>query len=241
MTLLTICQSVARDIGELAPASIINNEDKFAAQLLALANRAGKYVAGCYDWTILQRENTFTVTSGTAEYALPDDFDHFLGETAWDRTAYWEMRGPLSPQEWQRVKSGLAQTSALRKRWRVKRSGSSIASTFFLDPTPSNSTDSLVYEYVSSGWCKKASDNSLQTAWALDSDLGVISENLIELDLRWRILERLGRAAEAATAKKEAASEIDVTWAQDGGAPVLSLAPADWSLPPVNVPETGFG
>jgi hypothetical protein len=198
---------------------------------------AGKSIHRRYPWTIMQKEHTFTTTASDNEYDLPTDFARFIDDTAWDRDAYWQMRGPLSPQEWQIAKSGLAQSAALRKRWRVKRASSGNTVSFFIDPTPS-ATDDLVFEYIASKWCS-SSGGTPATDWAADTDVGILDEYLIELELRWRVMERLGLTY--AEARDEADREIDKAWARDGGAPRLSLAEGDWQLPMPNVVETGFG
>ena len=237
MTLLSICTSAAQSVGIAAPSIIVGNSDDNAVRLLALAQRAGKSLFKRANWTILQKEYTFPTVASTAEYDLPSDFDHFIDDTAWDRTFFWSIRGPLSPQEWQILKSGLATSVALRKRFRVKQSVASTGDKFFIDPTPS-AVNTIVFEYVSNAWCNSASGTG-QTAWAADTDVGVLEEYLIELELIWRIQERLGMAYQEA--KAEADLEINRAIARDGGAPVLFTARRGYRLPPVNVPQTNFG
>src|SRR5574341_2274178 len=142
-TLLTICQGVARDIGISVPTTIFANNDKTAVRLLRMATKAARRIYKDCDWTILQREHKFSAVSGTAEYGLPSDFGRFIDETAWDRSQVWQMRGPMSAQQWQTAKSGLVASAALQTRWRVKRAAASVANKFVIDPTPTD-TNSLV-------------------------------------------------------------------------------------------------
>lgn len=237
MTLLSICQNAAKSTGIDAPGTIVGNTDPTAVRLLALAGMAGTSIHRRYPWTVLQREHTFTTSVSDNEYDLPTDFHRFIGETAWDRDAYWQMRGPLSPQEWQIAKSGLAASAQLRKRYRVKRASTGNSVSFFIDPTPASSDD-LVFEYISKNWCA-AAGGTAQSDWAVDTDVGIVDEYLIELELRWRVMERLGLSY--AEAKDEADREIDKAWARDGDAAVLPLSESDWQLPPLNIVETGFG
>lgn len=238
-TLLSMCVAVARDVGISVPSTIVGNTEKTAVRLLRQATKAARRIYKDCGWTILQREYTFTVTSGTAEYALPSDFGRFIDETAWDRTQYWQMRGPMSPREWQIVKSGLVQSAGLRKNWRVKRAAVSVANKFVIDPTPANSTDSLVFEYVSNSWATATDGTTLRTDWVADTDIPIIDSDLIELDMAWRMLKRLG--LDYAEERAEADDEIARAAARDGGAPILMLARRGFRMPPVNTKETGYG
>ena len=64
MSLLTICQTVAEEIGFTAPTSIVGSSSKTAKQLLRIVNRSGQKLAR-FPWVILQKENTFVTASDT--------------------------------------------------------------------------------------------------------------------------------------------------------------------------------
>jgi len=110
---------------------------------------------------------------------------------------------------------------------------------FSLDPTPASGV-SMVYEYVSKNWCQ-SSGGSGQTAWAADTDTGILDEYLIELDTLWRVLNRMGMAY--AEEKEEAEQQIELALAGDGGAPKLSLNSSTGThlIDANNVPDTGIG
>lgn len=237
MTLLSLIRDVCDDTGIARPSTVIGSTDLTARRLLRLANKGGELLAQRAPWTLLQREHTFSLVSGTAAYALPSDYDRLIDDTLWDRTQYWALRGPLSASEWQVVKSGVA-ASGPRLRWRIK--GSS-ATRFYLDPTPGadNNGDTVVIEYLSTSWCQ-SSGGTGQSAWAADTDTGVLPESLLALDLTWRWKESKGDAY--AEAKLEFETACDRRIAQDGGAPTLCLAQTPLPfLGNGNVPDTGFG
>lgn len=243
MTLLTIVQCAADIVGVPRPTAVITSTDQTVRTMLALLNREGKNLAKLRNtwgggWVVLTREHEFTTVASQAEYTFPSDFAELVSETAWDRSNFWEMRGPLSPQEWQIVKSGLVASPALRKRFRIKRSASSAANAFFVDPTPS-STDDLVFEYLSDAWLTDSGGSTLRTSFAADDDVALLDEDLLEMGLIWRFLaaKKLGFAAELA----EYEIERDRRIANDAGAQEISLARPRFRLPPANVPETGFG
>lgn len=236
MSLLTVAQAVAEELGLDAPGAVVGSSDKTATQLLRLINRSGKQLAK-KNWAVLQKEHTFSTVDATASYDLPSDFERLLDGTIWDRTSYWSLRGPLSPAQWQTYKSGLVAQSTVRSRFRVKPD--TRVNKFYLDPTPS-SVVSMVFEYASDQWVKDSANAGGKTAYALDTDIALISEELIELDVIWRFLARKGFAYEEE--KQEAEDAINRAFAEDGGAVVLNMGGAptapDFRM---NLPEGGFG
>ena len=237
MSLLTVAQAIAEEVGLPAPATVVGNSDRTAKQLLRLINRAGRILAK-KNWNILQKEHTFSTSASTASYDLPDDFDRFLDLSMWDRTQYWQMRGPLSPGQWQVKKSALIATVSMRSNFRVKPD--TRVNKFFVDPTPTGIV-SLVFEYASNQWVRDAANAAGKTAYALDTDVSLISEELLELEGIWRIRNRKGFAY--AEEKLEADTQIDLAYANDRSISVLDMgvsraSPIDASL---NVPEGGFG
>lgn len=236
MSLLTVAQAVAEEVGLPAPSSIIGSNDKTAKQLLRLINRSGKRLAK-KNWTILQKENTFSTVASTASYSLPSDYDRLLDGTIWDRTAYWSLRGPLTPRQWQVYKSGLIANTTVRSRFRIKPDAR--VNKFFMDPTP-DAVVSMVFEYASTQWVSDSGNTTGKAAYAVDTDVALISEELIELDVIWRILNRKGFAY--GEEKLEADNAIDRAYAEDGGAPVLDMGGP--MLTPdfrMNIREGGFG
>lgn len=217
MSLLTICQNVARETGFIVPSTIVGNTAEEAVTLLRFAQRAGRQIADGWAWTILQAEHTFQTVASTAAYSLPSDFRALLSDTAWDRDNYRRVRGGLTPSEWQVRKSALIGTASLRKNFRIKPDSGT--NKFFVDPTPTAAED-LVYEYVSTSWCQ-SSGGTGQAAWAADTDTGRIGENLIELDCIWRLLNRMGRAY--AEEKAEFERYLSIAKAEDGGPRPLFL------------------
>jgi hypothetical protein len=175
---------------------------------------------------------------GQSDYALPADFQRPIDNTLWDRSRFWSMRGPLSPQQWQLYKSSVIGRASLQRRFRFRTvAGQNVIS---VDPVPTDNGAPLILEYVSNGWCKSAG-GVVQNAWAADSDVEILDEYLIRLGLRWRMLRRLGMSYADELDEYERA--VTKAMAQDGGAAILDLAPPDHLalIGPWNLPETGFG
>lgn len=175
---------------------------------------------------------------GQSDYTLPADFQRPVDKTFWDRTRYWSMRGPQSPQQWQLYKSSVIGRASIQRRYRFRYiSGQTRLS---IDPTPFDNGAYLVFEYVSTAWCESAA-GAPQNQWLADNDVGVVDEYLLELDLQWRFLHRLGLSYNEELDEFE--RQADKAMAQDGGSAILSITPSDglFLIGPWNVPETGFG
>jgi hypothetical protein len=156
------------------------------------------------------------------------------------------MRGPQSPQQWQLYKSSVVGRASIQRRFRFRRAGWLAGTTgsgpivFSVDPVPTDNGAQLVFEYVSNAWCQSAGGVP-QSAWAADTDTGVLDEYLIKLGLRWRTLRRLGMSYADELDEYERA--VAKAMAHDGGAAILDLAPSDrlTLIGPWNLPETNFG
>lgn len=190
-----------------------------------------------YTFTIDQPATTEgggTFSFGKSDYSLPSDFQRPIDNTFWDRTRYWQMRGPLSPQQWQLFKSSMIGNATVQRRYRFRRING--VNRISIDPTPFDDGSRLVFEYVSNAWCESASGTA-QTSWQADTDVGVLDEYLLQLGLQWRFLQRLGLVYSDAMADYE--REVSKAVATDGASAVLSLV-ATGSLTllgPFNLPE----
>ncbi len=182
---------------------------------------------------------TGTFTFGQSDYALPSDFRSPVDNTFWDRSRFWSMRGPQSPQQWQLYKSSVIGRASIQRRFRFRRSATA-GVVLSIDPVPTDNGSALVFEYVSNAWCQSAS-GALQTTWQADTDVGILDEWLIYLGLKWRILRRKGMSY--AEELDEYEREVAKAMSKDGGAAILDLAPADrlTLIGPWNLPETNFG
>lgn len=190
--LLTICQDVADEVGVERPLSIINNSDDTAKRLLQVAQRTGKELAKKHSWTALQAEHTFTTATSTSSYSLPSDFDRMIPWTQWDRTNEWRLYGPLSPQDWQFEKSGVAEEGP-RRDYRIKLNSGTLE--FFISPTPDagSAGETLAFEYVSTNWCEDKNGNG-QSQFKADTDTVRLDDELFRLGVMWRFRRTLGMA-----------------------------------------------
>ena len=231
MSLLQICQNALREIGTYeVPASIISNNNETALQILATAQNVGKYLTRRYDLTDLVETHTFNTADGTASYALPTGFRKFSNLTFWDETNDWELLGPVSRAEWQRLQSSNI-TATSRSYFRIA------GKLFYIFPTPT-SVEAITYQYLSDYWCE-SSVGTGQNAWAADTDVGVLDEYLMERHVVWRFLKSKGLPYEE---EKAEADEITSSHlANDGAAAAITMDRESFGVIGHNFPEQDYG
>ncbi len=176
MSLLSIIQNVADRVGVVRPTSVINSSDQQVLTLLGLAQEEGKDLAKRHTWQALQAEHTFSTADGTASYALPSGFDALIKDTVFNRTRRRRMQGDLTPGQWQETQASLV--TMVNPAFRIR------GSLFYISPTPS-AVETVAYEYVSLNWCQSNTSTG-QSAWAADTDTGILNEELMTLGIKWR-------------------------------------------------------
>lgn len=229
LTLVQLCQTALREIGNWnCPSAIVANSSPDAVQLLALINRTGREVAYTKKWQELLATHTFPTVASTADYAAgtgtPSDFKSFANLTFWDRTNIKQVRGPVSPQTWEALRSGSLVNPAFQKYFRIA------GGTFSIYPTP-DAVETVAYQYYSKYWIAG------QERFAADSDTILIDEDLVILGLRWRWLDAKGLAHE--TIKSEYYGILNSLEADNGGRDAIIFGPS--MIPEGNIPEAGYG
>jgi hypothetical protein len=185
MTVLSIIQDVAKGTGVIdPPTAIISSTDPAVEKFLRLSNKVGKRLMKVFAWQILRKEQTFTsVATEEQTSILPSDFDRIVKETFWDRTTPVKITGPASPSEWQGLKArSYSDTSYPKFAYR--------GDGLLVIPTLA-AGKSLAFEYVSKNWCQDSGSTG-QTAWAADTDTGILDEELLTLGLEYVYLEGEG-------------------------------------------------
>lgn len=184
MSLLTCVQDACDRIGLPRPSVVIGSSDTQVRQLLGLAQQEGKELARRGPWQELTKETTFTATATTTQSgAIPSDFDRMIEGTFWNRTQDRRVVGPLSPQKWQMLQTGLY--SLVWDAFRIR------GTEILMSPAPT-AGDTLAFEYVSTKWCENAAGSTQRTAWVADDDVALLDEELITLGLVWRFKKAKG-------------------------------------------------
>lgn len=214
MSLLTLIQNVADEIGLPRPSLVAASNDRQVQQLYRLATREGKSLAKI-DWEVLTKEETHTTIAAEDQGALTDivsaDFDRIVEGSMWNRSEIQPIYGAISKQRWQRHKSSTVTGPATEFRIR--------GGNLLLIPAPS-AGDTLAFEWISSFWCQSAASAG-QTAWAADDDTAILDQDLMELGVIWRFKEAKGLDWEAA--KIEYINAVNELFTQDEPSPELNM------------------
>lgn len=228
MTLSTILNQVCDEVGIGRPTTYFGNTDPTARQLVALAQTEGKDLMRRTRWENLIREATHTVISTEDQGAITTiapGFRSFINRTQWNRSKQWPLMGPDSPQMWQ-MRAATVNTGTFNN-FRLRGSRLLIK-----NPTVG---ETLAFEYNSKYFCE-ASGGTDQTAWAADTDLPLLDEDLMTWGLIWRFKKAKGLdyGEDFRLYEERVADAIG----QDGGAPVVSMDDDEgYAMPGVGIPE----
>ena len=98
MTLLTIAQGLAKNVGMQSPTSVVGSTMREWQEALQFANETGEELARRVDWGALQASTTLTGDGTNKIHALPAGFSR-LSKGVTIRTSTSLLR-PLSRAEW---------------------------------------------------------------------------------------------------------------------------------------------
>lgn len=236
MTLLTIAQRVADEVGLPRPLAVAASTDQLARQMFALANATLEEL-GRKNWPELVLTYSFPTVVNQEAYDAPVDYARFVTDTAFVTTMYYFLRGSLSANEWQRRLNGLPSTAG-RYRYRVFSSPRKI----HFVPAP-QTVESITIEYVSASLAVDA-DNVRIPLYTTDTDTSVVPEELVRMGLKWRIKHAKGLDySEDFNAYESAVSLLFAQSLNLGSTPVAQryLYGDAEELGAFYVPETGFG
>lgn len=227
MTLLQLIQDVADLLGIPRPGAVCGSLDPGARQLLQLANREGRELSSRYGWQALTREASFTTVASESQGTLASiigasqSLRYVVNDTLWDRTSGDPVLGPRAPRTWQGYK---AQTFASPySEYRIR------GDELLFIPAPA-AGHSVYFEYVSRCWCTDAGGTTYRQAFAADTDLVLLDEEIMRIGLEWRWLQRKGFEYAESFASYE--RMVADAMARDGTKPILDLGgPVDSGLP----------
>ena len=239
MTVLSMIQDAADRIGLPQVSSVIGNSDLTVRTLLQGLIAEGKdLLLEDPPWSTLIREHTFSTQNNVEEYALPSDYQRMINNTAWDRNQFWQIRGGLTPQQWQVIRSGLYQTARLSSNFRIKQATDKKSKAFFLDPVPT-SVRTLVFEMQSNGLFYDNAGDPYTGRPAADTSETIFDEEMMTLGIIWRF--KMARGFPYLGDREDYQQYRDRTIAQDRAPPTLTVNEMPWRLPIGNIPDTGFG
>ena len=209
--------------------------------MCSLLKSKGREILRQRFWTQMRGEHTFTTVQGTSTYALPTDFHTMADQSGWNRTNRLPLGGPLSPQEWQYLKSrlvGVVFTVLFRPM-------DGMIYIYPDNPTPGGYQ--VAFEYLTNGWIERPAipTNTFH-------DYPVASDDIVRFDslmvMRGIKLEWLNlHVFDTTSAQQDYTEAYNRAAGMDSFNPVLNLTNRsmlrgiDPLLGQQNIPVTGFG
>lgn len=169
MTLLTVCEALAKSVGLTPPDAVISSPARHWIEAAQFANETGEELARRVDWPELRATTTLTGDGTNKTFTLPADFDHLPMSGA--VMAGTSILRPLTQAEWATL------TSAEGTPRYYRLTGNQITLYPFLA-----ASETVTVAYQSNAFC------SAGAAFVADTDTIEIDEDLFvkALVVRWR-------------------------------------------------------
>jgi hypothetical protein len=201
MTILSVCQDAAKEMGLTAPSSIYGSTEKFAGELASLANECGPYIAKFYDWRKFVTLNSFSGDGSTTAFDMPSDYDRMIENgQVFRASTILPMEGVQDLNDWQQRR--LQGLSSAIGEWIILGGQMQIYDAMA-------STDSAKFYYCSNKIVIDT-DNVTKSSFTADTDSFRLSERLLKLCLKWhwRAMKKLDSADEQEEFEIALAQEI---------------------------------
>lgn len=181
---------------------------------------------------------SFPLVFARDTYAAPPDMQGPINRTFWDRTRRWELVGPMSPQEYQWIASGISATGP-RRRFRFMGRGENVF-RIWPPPTSLDAPAVMAFEYQSTHWAQSA-DGTPKNKFTADTDTCVFPDDLMIMGGKWLWMQAKGM--DYAALQADWGAVVNSASGMDGGARMLDMARGRWPIliGPGNVPDTGYG
>jgi len=226
---LQIVQTICNRVGIAVPNSAVGTTDLQILQIVAILNEEGIELASRYPWQALLRVGNYTTVAteiqGEVETIAPG-LDYIINDTIWNRSLRRPVFGPKTPQTWEQQKA-----FAINGPWSNYRIQNGNLSMY---PVPT-AGEECYFEYITTYWATDDTGVTGKSEFTQDTDLPVLSDELITLGAiwRWKNIKGLDYAEDFAKYERRLA---DMS-ARDGGKDWLSLTNTKYDIfPGVVVP-----
>lgn len=186
MSLLSVVQECADDLGIGKPDQIVSSTDDTIQQILAHAKRSLRKLADEFMWPALLKRHEMTLLAqedqGAINTLVGGDFKSLVNETFMNNTTTQIVEGPATPREWSAMKAVGITGPYYTYRLQGKR--------LLIYPIPA--TDNVSFEYKSSHLVVSADGLTTRETFAEDSDESILDEHLFGLLLTWTWRKRKG-------------------------------------------------
>lgn len=183
MTLLTVVQNAAAQVGLTPPNAVYSSTDEIVRQMNALLVVEGRKLLDDHDWRQLVTTRQFTCLAAVAQTGEPQtDFLRMSnGVRVWNESNDFAVEGPINADEYNDLI--VRSVSALPQYWRL------VGSVLHIVRPVSGET--LRYEYITNKWILQGGSTAA-TALSADTDTFRVPERLLELGVIWRFKKAKG-------------------------------------------------
>ncbi len=231
---------VAVEVGLGQQPNPYTSQDTAIIQLRYFLDTAGQELLRMVQWEHLQEEHVITtsVPPDDGTYDLPDDFDHMIPQTHWDRSNRLPLYGPLSPQDWQYLIGRDLVSHTIYASFREEQG------KFEIFPRPPPDGLIIAFEYMSRGWVESQVNPGTFFDHVDDgADTVRYDPPMVLAFVKLKFYEAKGFETTAAQGAFNRAFQSAA--ASDVSAPVLNAAGSSRRYPYLdpyrNLPDTNYG
>ena len=234
-----IINRAAIECGLLTSSSPVTDNEETFIQMTGLLNSAGQELCELNDWPVLVRKFTITTElDDTGKYDLPEDFNYFLDQTAWDRDNRLPLGGPLSPQDWTYLEGRDLVSETIYASYRQTEG------QIWIFPQPPPVGRTFTFEYVSRNWIREASSNEPNRDDIGDGSNVCMLPGLMTIKfLKMKFLQAKGFDFSGAALEFDTLFQGQI--GKTTGAPVLSASRSRGGAPFLNawdnIGDSGYG
>jgi hypothetical protein len=222
-------------MGLPVPATVAGSSDTLSTQFWALLNECGLELLDKHDWQFFNKTHTIVTTPPTLTYALPTDFERYLGMTGWNHTSQIPLGGPVSPQDWASIQAQVIGNLMVQLQYRISQD----QVEFYSLP---DVAQTVKLGYIGRGWVSDATTpTTYKDNLEADADLIMYDPHLIVQMLKYRWREAKG--FDSSMAKKDYMDALNAAMGKDTPPKDLRLdgRARNPFLGIGNVPESGYG
>lgn len=233
ITLNTAVTEVMGSMGLTVPTDVTASLDKTVIQMRYLCNKVGLELINENSWQVLDRDWTITTDGVTLTYDLPEDFDHFYQDAAWNQTNRLPAIGSLTNQEWAQITARNLGGTTFACLYIINND----KLTFFsVGTTP----QTIVLPYVSRAWVRTADGTTYKDNLSANDDVILFDPALFKaaLKLAWQI----DKGFDSSAAKLAYDSALSAATGKELPSRTLTLGnPSYPFISGLNLPVTGYG
>jgi hypothetical protein len=184
MTILSVCQEVAKVVGLEEPDVVFSSATREIEELRSVANEMARRIADVYDWQALCKIATITGDGATEDWSLPSDYLRQMKKThLWSSSLETALSHIKDLDRW--LELDVQSFDFIINAWTI------YGGEIHVKPALASAVTAK-YFYVRNT-VVTANGGSLKTSFTADDDTYGLSEDLLKLGIIWRWKEYKGQ------------------------------------------------